>query len=141
MVSLVEWVRGLIGPTVKTRLLDLLDLESRLAADDRRATRELIIDMQELNEKQHQATVQLVSALATSVTEQGKSFNRYLDLVTPNGEPSVRPMNDQLEAEYEKKWLSERGPSGEESEGAFDTPIVTESQMGEDLMALVRSIG
>lgn len=141
MGQLVMWHKW-FGPSDKTRLMDQLDLQSRQAAEDRRAFREMLLDSQGMAERLHANTVGLVSALADSVTKQSESFNRYLDLVTPKGEPQVRAMNDAIEAKFERERLAER-PDADEFRHLgtpIDSPLEDQLAHADQLAAEMRSL-
>jgi hypothetical protein len=139
---LAKWRAG----STKQRLLDQIDLQARLAAEDRRAFREMLLDQVQMTERLHAHTTGLVGALADSVTKQSESFNRYLDLVTPHGEPRVRVMNDAIEAKFEREAIAAR-PDAEEFEHlGIPIPSPLEEQLShadrlaDDLREMFQSI-
>lgn len=94
-------------PSLKDRLLTHLELQSRQAAVDREAFREILTTQQESFLRMHGETTKLVEAVAASVNEQSKALNRYLDLTAAHGEPQVRLMTDAKEAWFERKLYEE----------------------------------
>lgn len=136
----------LFGPTIKDRLLDQLDLQSRQAAEDRRAFRDMLLDSQAMTERLHTGTTSLVGALAASVTKQAESFNRYLDMVTPSGEPTVRVMNDAIEAKYEREAIASRPDAADYAHlgTPIDSPLEEQlthaDQLADEMRSLFQSI-
>lgn len=90
--------------------MDQLDLQVRLAADDRRAMRDAMSELVQANTQTIATMTDMVRGLAKGVTEQSQTFNRYLDMITPTGDTKVRPMTDAIEAQYERSWLKDHAP-------------------------------
>lgn len=110
--------------STKQRLLDQLDLQTRQAAEDRRAFREILLEQQVLQERFHQSNVDLIKAIAESVQHQAESFNKYLDLVQSKGEPTVRVMNDASEAYFEREYKKAHPEIEDLPTELIDMPIV-----------------
>lgn len=93
------------GPSLKRQLLQQMELQSRQHYQDRQAFQDMLIAQQMLTEKLHAHTTAMVDGVTKSILEQSQSFNRYLDLITPKGDPQVRVMNDATEAKYEAEYM------------------------------------
>lgn len=106
------WTR-LFSSSVKTRLFDHLDLIARQRDLDQRRMIDLIDRQQEQHCASQRELATLIKSVADSVLEQSRSFNKYLDLVAPKGEPQVRIMNDALEAHWERELLKQRSDYSE----------------------------
>ena len=139
---MVKWLKRLFGPSTTTRLLDQLDLHTRLAAEDRRAFRDMLLDQQALAEKQHESTVKLVTDLSSTVTQHAASFNRWLDMITPKGEPAVRPMTDEREAELERAWMAEHPPTADPEiiPSSLLDQLAVADRIGHDLSAFLSEV-
>lgn len=131
----------MFGPSVKSQLLTTLDLHLRQAAEDRRATREMLLEQLAMQERMHKATTELVESLSHSVTEQSASFNRYLDLVTPKGEPQVRMMNDAIEAKIEQDYMATRHPDVDLfANRPIEEQLVHADLLAQDLQDMIATI-
>ncbi len=73
----------------------------------------MLLEQQAFTERQHKSTTDVVTTIAASVMKQAESFNRYLDMATPKGEPVVRQMNDAIEAKMEKDYMASRPDADE----------------------------
>jgi len=77
-------------------------MERDQTAHEREQFSRLLVDLQASNERLHQATTQMVGELSRAVLANGEAFNKYLDLITPTGEPQVRFMTEAREAKLEQ---------------------------------------
>ena len=111
---IMRWLERLFAPAVKTRIMDALEQQIRSSVMERSETAierekflETLSNFQASYERLHASTTQMVGELSQAILKNGEAFNKYLELITPNGEPQVRFMSEAREAALEAKLRGE----------------------------------
>lgn len=143
MVALMGWRKWLgLGPSTKDRLLDLLDLQSRQAMEDRRQVRVLLGDLNASHEKAMDATAGLVRELGKGIEAQTDTFKSYLALLTqptPEGR-QVRTMTDYDETLLERQVMKDRTNLDNQFSDPMIDQVALQDTMARDLETFLKEL-
>ena len=111
------------GPSTKSQLLDIIDKQNAQSFQVQCIYQDTLAQISQHNVQAQEKVANLVELLAQSVTEQSKSFNTYLEMVKPKGDPTVRQMDDAAEIRFEKEREAHRSASELDYLKAVGMPI------------------